>query len=236
VSTAGTSLGEQPLLNAYRVVNATTRDFDGLTHAMSFARLVLAASQVEKLLPYPACPLPPKERAVALAQVFVGDVLSIYPILSDTAVFGALESAYQQEGHYCPPQEQWITHMVLAIALMMQSEICGDFPYEDGLRHMAGALEHAELVLKPGSIASLQAALLLTLFSMLDPIHFNHWYVLGVASRLMADVGLHLDPPKGLQVRPSLLQLRRQVFYSVYALDRYSPVFFLPSLSLHSLT
>ncbi|MCJ1312870.1 hypothetical protein MMC25_006546, partial [Agyrium rufum] len=58
------------------------------------------------------------------------------------------------------------------------------------------ALRVAELVLTPGSSASLQALLLLTVYALFDPRYLSPWYLVGVTSRAMADLGLHQDPTK----------------------------------------
>src|SRR5690606_14631936 len=81
-------------------------------------------------------------------------------------------------------------------------------------------------VITPATIIGVQATLMLVQYSMLEPQHFNSWYLIGVASRILIDLGLHQEPPKGTKLKPAELDLRRKIFYCVYTLDR-SVVFLL---------
>lgn len=62
--------------------------------------------------------------------------------------------------------------------------------------------------------------LLLVVYSIRDPHHFDSWYLVGAAARMMVDLGLHQDPPKSIKMTDAQLNLRRRIYYSVYALDR----------------
>ena len=116
--------------------------------------------------------------------------------------------------------DHWTTRMVIAIALSSMSRRRGDVHYQDAVRHAAGALEHVESVVHPGSINGIQALLLLVLYAMLDPHHFSSWYLIGLASRAMIDIGLHQDRPKDLKVKESESDMSGRVYASIYALDR----------------
>ena len=184
---------------------------------MSFARLVLSTSSVEKMPRYASNTLFPREHARVLVQQCLDEVLSLYPIFTDTAVYGSFEAVYQR-AH--TPLHLWNTCMILAIALVSRSQVKDDDPYKNAVRHASSALEHVESVLQPGSVAGLQAVLLLVIYSMLDPSHFNSWYLIGVASRVMVDIGIHQEPAEDLRVNRAEIMLKRRIFYCVYTLDR----------------
>jgi len=184
---------------------------------MSFARLVLSTSSVEKMPRYSSNTLFPREHARALVQQCLDEVLNLYPIFTATAVYGSFEAVYQRAP---TPLHWWNTCMILAIALASRSRVKDDALYRDAVRHASSALEHAESVLQPGSVAGLQAILLLVIYSMLDPSHFNSWYLIGVASRVMVDIGVHQEPAEDLRVNKSQLILKRRIFHCVYTLDR----------------
>ncbi|MCJ1288279.1 hypothetical protein MMC26_007634 [Xylographa opegraphella] len=203
----------------FLAVNATARDFHGFTKEMSFARLVLSTSSVEEMPRFSSTALPPRDLGRGLVQRCLQEMFTLYPVLTDTAIFGSLDAVYQQRG-YTTASQRWDVRLTFAIALMSRSRSKGDLEYQDAIRHASSALEDAEAVLLPGSIASLRAILLLVLYSLLDPTHFNSWYLIGVASRVMADLGLHQDPGEELRVKISHLMLRRRIFYCVYTLDR----------------
>ncbi|MCJ1396389.1 hypothetical protein MMC18_009279 [Xylographa bjoerkii] len=186
---------------------------------MSFARLVLSTSSVEEMPRFSSNALPSRELGRELVQQCLKETFSLYPVLTDTAIFGSLDAVYQQRG-YSTVSHCWDVRLSFAIALLSRSRSKGDHLYRDAVRHASSALEVAEAVILPGSIASLQAIILLVLYSMLDPSHFNSWYLIGVASRVMADLGLHQEPAEELRVKESHLMLRRRIFSCVYTLDR----------------
>lgn len=198
---------------------------------MSFARLVLTTASVSAMPQASVCILPQREFAIGLVQECIQKIFIIYPILSDTLVFGSMEAAYQHNGRYCPPQDCWNTRMVLAIACLCRSQAKGDIHYQNAVSHASVALVQREAVLQPGSIATVQATLLLVIYSMMDPSHFSSRFLIGVAARVMVDIGLHQDPAADEQSRlkPAQLELRRRIFFCVYALDRYFTDRFVPS-------
>lgn len=189
---------------------------------MSFARLILTTASVSEM-PQPSISmLPPREFGISLVQDCIQKIFVIYPVLSDSMIFGSMEAAYQHNGRYCPPQDCWNTRMVLAIASLCRSQAKGDIQYQNAVSHAAVALGQREAVLQPGSIATVQATLLLVIYSMMDPSHYSSRYLIGVAARVAVDIGLHQDPAADEQMRlkPPQLELRRRIFYCVYALDR----------------
>lgn len=190
---------------------------------MSFARLVLSTACIEEMPSSSGLTLPPRDIATGLVQSCIAKVLILYPVISDTALFGSLESVYQHGGRFSSPWDRWCVRMVLAIAYMCHSRAHGDLHYRNAVSHASVALEHRESVIQPGSMTAVQAILLLVVFSMLDPSHFSCWYLVGVASRVMVDIGLHQDPTEDVRVKRSHLESRRCVFYCVYTLDRCGP-------------
>ena len=189
---------------------------------MSFARLILSTSSVDAMPRYSEPALPSRDIARGLIQKCINEVLVLYPVFSDTATFGSFEAVYQHPGYASTPLHWWNTCMVLAIAYISQSHAKDDAMYQKAVRLASSALESAESVIHPGSVAGLQAIILLVIYSLLDPSHFNSWYLIGVASRVMADLGLHQEPAEDLRIKESQLMLRRRVFYCIYTLDRYN--------------
>lgn len=110
--------------------------------------------------------------------------------------------------------------MVLAIASASISYRYGDASYRKALSLVVCALQYAEDVLHPGSITGIQAILLLAQYSLVDPKHFHSWYLVGMAVRVMVDLGLHHDIPSEVVTDTDRLDIRRRVFHSIYCLDR----------------
>ena len=161
-----------------------------------------------------------RQALTPLVDHYLQNVHILYPFLSETKLFTAIDAVCQDNGRYASPMDHWTTRMVIAIALSSMSRRRGDVHYQDAVRHAAGALEHVESVVHPGSINGIQALLLLVLYAMLDPHHFSSWYLIGLASRAMIDIGLHQDRPKDLKVKESESDMSGRVYASIYALDR----------------
>ncbi|KAH0538654.1 hypothetical protein FGG08_004791 [Glutinoglossum americanum] len=201
----------------YMSVNATTRDFYGFTSMMSFSRLVLSASAGHSLLPSDTIQLPPRYAAMPLIRQYLSSVFAILPFFSETSIFASIDAIYQGNGSHL---DHWTVNMILAIASSLLSRRHGDAEYRKAEGYVAAALKRADKVLTPGSIPGIQAILFLVVYSMLDPAHFDSWYLIGIASRAAVDIGLHHDPPKQVLSNNAQLDRRRRVFYCVYTLDR----------------
>lgn len=201
-------------------VNATTRDFETSTTNMTFARLVLAASNNEPVPRSKPFELPPRPAALALIQHYLDNVFPLFPSFPETALFNALDAVYQDNGRPVTNFEHWLLYMVLAIGSAGQSRNNNDHYYNDGLIWVGRALRYADKVLMPGYVSQIQALLLLVQYSMLDPAHFDSWQLIGFTCRAVVDIGFHQDPPREQQADRKVLETRRKLFYCVYALDR----------------
>lgn len=201
-------------------INATSRDFHGFTAMMSFARLVMCGARAAELPRYGPSPLPPRYATIQQIQHYLDNIYVLMPFLSETELMASLARVYESPGRSGLALDHWCVHMVLAISAGSSSQCKGDANHDMALRHVSAALEIAEEVLHPGSITGVQALLLLVQYSMVDPEHFRSWYLIGMASRLMVDLGFHVEPASELKMSKHALEMRRRVFYSVFALDR----------------
>ena len=100
------------------------------------------------------------------------------------------------------------------------SQARGDEHQRVALQHVSAAMELADYVIHPGSMAGAQALLLLAQYSLFDPLHFDAYYLIGMASRLVVDLGLHCEPAAETKIPKEELNMRRRIFHSPYALDR----------------
>lgn len=147
----------------------------------------------------------------------------MYPFFEEASFYASIEAVYSSETSknlVASPFDEFCVRLVLAIAHAGRMEQRGDGNYMAAIGHVSAALAHAEHVLRPGSIASVQAMLLLHEYSMIDPHHFDSWGLIGAASRAMVDLGLHQDPPRSASISKAKLELRRRVFWCVYGFDR----------------
>jgi hypothetical protein len=212
-----------PILIDNSTVNATARDFYGFTSSMSYARMVLSACTKDSLPPGFVTPLPPRNEAMITIRHYFENFFVMYPFFEESSFYASIDAVYNSETSRNPtasPFDHFSVRLVLAIAHSGRMEQRGDSNYMAAIGHVSAALVHAEHVLRPGSIASVQAMLLLHEYSMIDPHHFDSWGLIGAASRAMVDLGLHQDPPRSASISRAKLELRRRVFWCVYGFDR----------------
>lgn len=194
---------------------------------MSFARLVLATSPLERMPNITSYHLPPRHAIMPLINHYLDNTYVLYPFFPETKLFASLDLLYQEGGCHADAIDHWHVRLVLAIALASLSRQRGDAQHREATSHAATAFKWAEIVLQPGSLVGIQAILLLVLYAMLDPHQFNSWYLIGVASRVMVDLGLHQDSADLLVMKDSEVQMRHRIYQSVYTLDRFGgmPIF-----------
>ena len=187
---------------------------------MSFARLVLSTSSVIDMPKLVNNVLPQRYEITPFIKHYLENIHVLYPFLSESKLFQSIDAVYQDDGRHALPIDRWTTRLVLATAIASLSRKRGDAEYQDAVRHSVAALEEIEAVVHPGSIVGIQSILQLVLYAMLNPCHFNSWYLIGLASRVMVDLGLHQVPPEELHLKKSELDMRLRVYDCVYALDR----------------
>lgn len=202
-------------------VSATARNFSqAFTVNVSYAQLILSACNKDPLPQVLNQPLPPRHEAGHVIQHYYDNFFALYPMFQESTFFASFDAVYSTREAAARPFDHFLIRMVLGISHAGKLEQRGDANYIAAVGHVAAALSYAEHVLRPGSIESIQAMLLLHEYAMIDPHHFDSWSLIGAASRAMVDIGLHQDPPKGTVMSRSSLELRRRVFWCVYAFDR----------------
>lgn len=143
------------------------------------------------------------------------------PFLSETKFWASVDAIYQDHGRFASSHDRWTLRMVLAISAASKSRKTDDQDSHIAMSHVNVALGYAEDVLKPGTIAGIQAILLLALYSTLDPSHFRTWYLIGIAARVATDLGIHQEHASETNMDKAFLDARRRTFHCVYSLDRY---------------
>ncbi|KAI1107724.1 fungal-specific transcription factor domain-containing protein [Jackrogersella minutella] len=201
-------------------INATTRDFEHSMGNMTFARLVLAAASNDPFPDILDWTLPPRQDTVALVQYYTTNIYSPFPAFPETTLYTILDQMYSFQDRVIKDSDYWLVYMVLAIGSAAQSRAKNDDYYINGLSFVSRALQHADRALMPGYTTQIQSLILLTQYSMLDPAHFDSWYLIGFTSRAVIDLGFHQDPPPELLSDKAVLDMRRKTFYCVYSLDR----------------
>jgi hypothetical protein len=181
----------------------------------------LTSSIAQPLPHFSSKALPPRYEATNLIQHYFDHIFTQLPFFSETSLWTAVDAVYQDGGRFAKPTDHWMLRMVLAIASASLSHRRLDDSFQRAMSLVAAALDYAEDVLRPGSMAGIQAILLFAQYSLLDPEHFRLRFLVGFAARVMVDLGLHQDPPAEVFSDKSRLEQRRRLFYSIYSLDRF---------------
>jgi hypothetical protein len=155
-----------------------------------------------------------------LIQHYFDNIYSQLPFFTETAFWTSVEAVYQSEGRFAKPIDNWMLRMVLAISHASLSPQNQDNNHQFAFSMVSSALEYSGEVLHPGSMLGIQAILLLTLYSLFDPVHFRPRFLVSFAARVMVDLGLHQDPPTEVLSDRAVLEQRRRLFYCLYSLDR----------------
>ncbi|RMZ83970.1 hypothetical protein DV737_g1331, partial [Chaetothyriales sp. CBS 132003] len=207
----------------FLTVNATSRDFQGFdATAMSFAKLVRTMAIKTDLDVIGRTKLPPRYAIIQSINRYLHRIYVLLPFFSETDLMSSVSKVYQDASSSVPvaPFDFWCARMVLAISKASLSQAKGD-PYDrEAVQHVAAAMDLSNYVIQPGSMVGIQALLLLAQYALLDPATFDSWYLVGMASRLLVDLGLHCEPGLETKFTKQELQMRRRIFHSTYALDR----------------
>lgn len=80
------------------------------------------------------------------------------------------------------------------------------------------ALKHVSSAREASSIHNVEAMVLLILYHVRSESHYGLWHMAGLAMRTVIDLGLHREASTR-HLSPFLAQLRRRLFWSLYALE-----------------
>lgn len=187
---------------------------------MTFGRFLLAACANDIIPESQNDTMPPRHQVHAVVQYYMSNVYSLMPCFSQTKLFGVLDQLYHQNERQVEEADYWLVYMVLAIGHVAQSRSRDDDHYKQAVDFVARALPFADGALAPGFSTQIQSLLLLTQYSMLDPAHFDSWYIIGFACRAVVDLGFHQEPSMRHITDSAELNARKCIFYCVYSLDR----------------
>ena len=205
----------------FLTVNATSRDFHGFHSSVSFAKLLLAMAVKANLTTDTSAKLPPRHVVMQSTVRYFDSLFVMLPFFSEIEFMSSVSRVYQDAiSSTATALDFWYVRLVLAITHSSQSRVRGDDHDRSALQHVSAAMQLAERVLRPGSVSGVQALLLLVQYAQCDPERLDSWYLMGMAARLVVDLGLHCDLPAEAKVSTAELNMRRRIFHSVYALDR----------------
>lgn len=174
----------------------------------------------------------PRHVVNSLVKKYVQRVLPIYPFLHEPTIWRHVEHAIQklpaqQIGHSClsvrPDYDFLITYLILAISAMLGSAKSGHEArcmalsgslFSEGVQHLSSKAPF------PNDLAEVQSTLLILQYALINPKYANVWVLSGVVMRSCLDLGLHREVSKDLGLDSLTIDMRRQVFWVAYCMDR----------------
>jgi hypothetical protein len=164
---------------------------------------------------------PPTDLAgTKFIQAYFGNLHQRMPFLDQTDIF-QLHMKRTQLLTQASSQswEIFKLFMVYAIGAAMQktSARYNSATPEDFFRI---ALNFKDPVLQPRSIRNIEGMMLLVVYNLRSTSSSTIWYLVGLAMRTAIDLGLHREI-NYIDLKQSVAQARRRLFWGVYSLDRH---------------
>jgi hypothetical protein len=192
--------------------------------------------------------LPPKQMVKSLIDAYLAHDALCYPIVHPIQVSVALEAVYaQSDSTTLEPFNGYLFNMLLAIATAQVYKFNWQV-LPDAETHHQRAMAYFDAVLSAGGMQALQAMLLCCQFrlsSSTKDTSGSLWHMVGIASRMCFELGLHRESTYSLThvydrsdvtALLSISEVRkvwRQSFWCAFCLDRVVSITLGRPLAIH---
>lgn len=179
-----------------------------------------APSSIMDLLPHEvAVQLPTEDVSHRLIDVYFEHCDFFSPILYRADVLRMLGTATDD----AQVKERYKLFMVLAIAIQLLNRTDASIPAAKADAYFSAAsrillANPADLL--AGDLQHLENLLLLIQYSSFSSTPSGTWHIIGLATRLAVDLGLHDEPPPHLSLDPLSLDRRKRLFWATYFFER----------------
>ncbi|KAJ5682509.1 hypothetical protein N7462_005674 [Penicillium macrosclerotiorum] len=169
--------------------------------------------------------VPRKHLAALLMSRFVDVVAVQFMHLSPLELWGDFDLFFRapenpsQHLSECQPAKAFNVYIAMAIGSLL-------LPEQRSFQGLASNLHDAAMKLFPRMMSSgtkldmLHCMILLTLYSLYSARGGSAWHHIGLAMKKAIAFRFHKDPDATIQISPEILRKRRNVFWSLYVLDR----------------
>lgn len=143
--------------------------------------------------------------------------------------FVALKKWYNDREKYCTPRKPllaeatrtaafflWLTHALGLRLWEMRGKIFPGLPSHE--YYFQAALQYYDHV--SANTTTIQALLFLAMYSFRSANGLSAWHLAGLAMRTALELGLHRKTTKALELDPFNEEMRKRIWWSVYALER----------------
>lgn len=128
--------------------------------------------------------------------------------------------ARQQEG-IAIHIETGVAHLFFVLSIAAELQTRKRRCTVDAKRFSSRAMTSLQRSVAEVSLSSTQSMVLYVLHSFLSADGTGIWVILHVAMSFAIDIGLHRDRSEAQRYSPTVLQMRRRVFLTIYTLERY---------------
>jgi hypothetical protein len=141
----------------------------------------------------------------------------MYPIFHEPTFAKDVEDVYNNS---TDPYQNFVVRMVIAVSLQkMDTQYAG---LADS--YYLAALNYFEAAIRSMDLHTLQCYALIACYSLLTPTRTAVYYVVGLALRLVQDLGMHEERsirfgPNGKELDPLEVDMRRRLFWIVLTMD-----------------
>ncbi|RDW57599.1 hypothetical protein BP6252_13681 [Coleophoma cylindrospora] len=186
----------------------------------------------EDLLDLPILISLPSHVIHSLVKKYVQRVLPTYPFLHEPAIWEHVDRVIrkipeQQPGMVNstvrPDYDFLVVYLILAISSTLGSANSGHEArcmafsgslFAEGIHHLSSKAPF------PNNLAEVQSTLLILQYAMINPKYANVWILSGVVMRSCLELGLHREVSDAAELDSLTIDMRRQVFWSAYCMDR----------------
>ncbi|KIW28241.1 uncharacterized protein PV07_07920 [Cladophialophora immunda] len=161
----------------------------------------------------------PRDVASVLVDIYIERILPQYPYFLEDDLRAQFDAVYGQTESQPPQDAYFIISLIMAFSTLTSKsqnvrKICAiaEALLRDALNH-SGFLRHA-------NVRSLQCIILLQQSGALLPHTANLWHLVGEGMKIAIGLGLHQEPDPALGLDDLALDLRRRIFWSIYAIER----------------
>ncbi|KAH3919688.1 hypothetical protein HBH56_017510 [Parastagonospora nodorum] len=162
--------------------------------------------------------LPSRDLSYRLIETYFEHCDFFSPIFYKASVLRSLDDA----NDISKTQERYKIFMILAVAVQLLSRTDSSVPASRAdafFSTASGILLTHTTELLTGDLHHLEVLLLMIQFLSFSSQPAGTWHILGLATRLSIDLGLH-DEPSSLQLDKHSLDRRRRLFWAIYTFER----------------
>ncbi len=167
-------------------------------------------------------PLPPKDEAVSLLELYFARFNSVFPLHHQQSFMQLVQTGYSRE---CSGDIEWWSNLNMALAhgcrIRTLHSPTATEDDEDSWGYLENALSVVPLLaVRTPSLSSIQALLGIAVFLQATPVPRSYSLLVANAIRLGHSIGLHRQESYHNGMPVAEIEQRKRVFWLCYILDR----------------